>query len=244
MARPSFTGLFALVASVLAIALAASALGYSLSSSSTGTKARGSIVVSASATLTGVPDTLSVQLAVTSKASSAAAALNANDAKTARLEKVFVASGVRRSDLRTENLNVSATYNQYGTVTGYSAEDDLDATVHGIARAGRVIAAAENAVGNDVAINGISFSISNGAHLATEARVLAVRHARADAASFATGAGESVGPALRISNIEQTSTPIPFNTFRAASSSAHGVPVAPGTSSVTVHVTVTFVLDS
>lgn len=229
------------VVAILALFLGASALGYALSSSSSAPQNRGSIAVSASATLRGVPNTLAAQLAVTTKAATAAAALNANDGETRRLEQVFVASGVRSSDLQTENLNVSAVYNQYGTITGYSAEDDLTATVVGVAKAGRVIAAAENAVGNNVAINGISFSLSNGSTLTARARILAMHNARTEAAAFAKGAGEHVGAALRISNIEQTSPPIPFNTFKAAAGTS-SVPLRPGTSAVTVHVTVTFAL--
>lgn len=233
----------AVTAAAIAIALGGSALGYSLSSSTTLPPTRGSIVVNASASVHGVPDTLTVQLTVTTQSSSAAAALDANDAESRHLEAVFEQRGVKSTDLQTENLNVSPSYNQKGMITGYSAQDSLTAVVHGISRAGAVIAVAENAVGNDVAINGISFSISNSSNLIARARVLAVRQARADAEAFAKGAGESVGPAMRITNIQQSEPPLPINTFSAAGAS-HSVPIKPGVSSVSVHVTVTFALVS
>lgn len=246
MARPSvrISTLIAIVAVAVAVALGASALGYSLSTSTSPRRARGSIVVDASASVHGVPNTLTVQLAVTTKAASAAAALNANDAETRHLELVFEQRGVKSADLQTQDLNVSPTYNQSGVITGYSAQDNLTAILHGISKAGAVIAIAENAVGNDVAINGISFSISNSSNLVARARFLAVRQARANAEEFARGAGESVGAALRITNIQESVPPVPVNTFSAAAPSAgHSVPIKPGVSSVSVHVTVTFALD-
>jgi uncharacterized protein len=232
----------AVLAVALAVALGASALGYSLSSSTSAPRTRGSIVVDSSASVHGLPNTLTVQLAVTTKAASAAAALNTNDAETHHLELVFEQHGVKSSDLQTQNLNVSPTYNQSGAITGYSAQDSLTAIVHGISRAGSVIAVAENAVGNDVAINGISFSISNSSSLVARARYLAVRQARANAEQFAKAAGESVGAALRITNIQETQPPIPFAFNAAAPSTFRSVPIKPGTSSVSVHVTVTFAL--
>lgn len=244
MSHPSVRTLtwLAVGAAVVAIALGASALGYSLSSSTSVRPTRGSIVVNASATVHGVPNTLTVQLAVTTNAASAAAALNANDAKTRHLEVVFEQHGVKSADLQTQNLNVSATYNEHGAITGYSAQDSLTAVVHGISKAGAVIAVAENAIGNDVAINGISFSISNSSNLVARAQVLAVRQARADADEFAKGAGESVGAALRITNIEESQPPVPLNTYSAAAGAYRTVPIKPGISSISVHVTVAFAL--
>jgi uncharacterized protein len=244
MPRSSSRALSLLVigAGIIAISLGASALGYSLSSSSGTPRPHGSIVVTASASVRGVPDTLTVQLTVTTNSASAAGALNANDAETRHLELVFEQHGVKSANLQTQNLNLSPTYDQYGTITGYSVQDSLSATVHGISKAGAVIAVAEDAVGNDVTINGISFSNSNSSSLVARARILAVRQARANAKAFARGAGESVGAALRITNIEESQPSIPINTFRATAGASRSVPIQPGTSSVTVHVTVTYAL--
>lgn len=233
----------AIVLAVLAFATALSALGYALSRSSTPPRSVGTISVSTNASLSGAPDTLTANFAVTDTASTAASALDQNNSQMAQLQGVFISARVPKSALQTSDLSVSPTYNNYGTVTGYRTEDDLTVTVHDFAKAAKAIDAAENAVGNDVQINGISFSLSNNSRLLTRARVLAMQQAYAEAKSFAAGAGEKVGAAISISNQQQVTTPLPFGYASAdnlAFKAAEPVPIRAGTLKISVHVNVTY----
>ena len=234
----------AIVLAVLALATAISALGYAFSRSSSPPRSLGTISVTADANLVGAPDTLTANFAVTDTASTAAGALDQNDSQMAQLQGVFISARVPKSALRTENLNVSPTYNNYGAITGYRSEDDLTVTMHDFAKAAKAIDAAENAVGNDVQINGISFSLSNNSRLLGRTRVLAMQEAYAEAKSFATGAGEKVGAAISISNQQQVTTPVPFEYYagvvKAAFSANEPVPIRAGTLKAGVHVDVTY----
>lgn len=245
MALPRFFRSPALAVGLGALALAVglAALGDALTNSSAPAGSAGTVEVNATGTATGSPNVLNVQLAVITKASSAAAALNKNNTEMHHLQAVFVGAGVAIKDLQTSNLDVSPTYNQTGSITGYGAEDDLSATLRSIAKSGAVIDAAENAVGNDVTINGITFSFSNDAPLMQQARVSAMKNARAQAADFAKGADEQLGSVLRISTSVNTPSPLPFNGAVASPGiKATPVPIRSGTETESVSVDVVFAL--
>lgn len=232
-----------LAATALLIALAG--LGLALANGSSSSTSPGTVEVNATGTATGSPDTLTVDLSVNTTASSAVKALNQNNTETHHLQAVFVGAGVLAKDLQTENLQVSPTYNQNGKISGYQADDDLNATLHRISKAGAVIDDAENAVGNDVSIDSINFSFSNNAPLVAKAHLAAMNNARAQAQQLAKGAGESLGLVEHITTSEQSPPPpLPF----AAKSAAAGIKAAPvpiraGTESVSVQVDVVFYLS-
>jgi hypothetical protein len=233
----------AVVLAVLALATALSALGYALSRSSAPPSSVGTVTVSADANLSGAPDTLTANFAVTDTAGTAAGALDENNSQMAQLQGVFISARVPKSALQTSDLSVSPTYNSYGTLTGYRTEDDLTVTLHDFTKAAKAIDAAENAVGNNVQINGISFSLSNNSKLLGRARVLAMQEAYAEAKSFAAGAGEKVGAAISISNQQQVTTPVPFGyagLYKAAFNADEAVPIRAGTLKIGVHVNVTY----
>jgi uncharacterized protein YggE len=237
------------VLSGLALAIALSVGGYVLSGggSSSNQPGSGTVDVSATGSATGMPDTLSVELTVTTNASSAATALNKNDTEMRHLQSVFTSNGVLSRDLQTTGLSVSPNYNNKGKVTGYGAEDDLSVTLHNIAKAGKVIDSAEDAVGNDVSINNISFSLSNTSRLDKDARARAMQNARSEALDFARGGGEALGPIEKITSTQSSSTPPPFEPAIGASargSAASPVPVSAGTEQVSVQVDVVYRLVS
>ncbi len=234
----------AIVLAVLAFATALSALGYALSRTSSPLSAVGTIAVTADAHVSGAPDTLTASFSVSDTAGTAASALDQNNSQMARLQGVFISARVPRSALQTNNLSVSPTYNRHGTLTGYRAEDDLTVTMHDFVKAGRTIDAAESAVGSDVQIDGISFSLSNNSKLLAQARSQAMQQANAEAKGFATGAGEKVGTAISISNQQQVTTPYPLGFDNAVAKSDFAalepVPIRAGTLQVSVHVDVKY----
>lgn len=230
------------VLALAAVLVALAALGVGLANSSAIPAARASIEVNATGSATGAPDTLDVHLAVTTTASSAAKALNRNNTEMHHLQAVFVGSGVAVKDLQTENLQVSPSYDQNGKISGYQAEDDLDVTLHNLAKSGAVIDVAQNAVGNDVAISSIEFSFSKNAPLLHAARLAAMSQARSEAADLAQGAGASLGPVqhISVSSPSPVPTPLPFGANASSAGVKASVPIRPGTQSVSVSVDVIY----
>ncbi|MCU1489677.1 MAG: hypothetical protein JWM85_1082 [Acidimicrobiaceae bacterium] len=235
----------AIALGALAVAIGLAAGGLALTAQGSSQSAPGTVEVTGTGTVTAAPDTLAVQIAVITTAGSAAQALNTNNREMRHVQAIFLAAGVKASDLMTTGLNVAPHYNSQGTQQGYSAEEDLTATLHAIAKSGAVIDAAESAVGNDVQIQGITFSLSSTATAMSEARVQAVQNAKQAAADFARGDGESVGPLVKISPV-QTSVPepLPFAANGAAGTARSAVPIKPGTQTVSVQVDVVFRLNS
>jgi hypothetical protein len=240
------------IAIALALAIAASGtLGGFLvantpaSGASSSPAGHATIEVTGTGTATGTPDTLTIQLAVSTTASSATDALDQNNAEMKTLEDVLTGAGVATTDLQTNNLNLSPNYDSSDTITNYGAEDDLTVILHDLSAAGTVIDAAAHAVGNDVQIQGISFSISDAAALLKAARLQAMQNANAEASDLATGAGTSLGSIAKITDQEQSATPPPrdFAANLSATASAT-VPVQAGSEQISVQVNVVYLLGS
>lgn len=197
--------------------------------------------------MTGTPDTLTVQMAISTTALSATATLDPNNSEMDNLESVLTRGGVKPRDLHTNNLDVSPNYDSDGTITRYGAEDDLTVTFHEIPQSGAVIDAAAHAVGNDVPVQGISFSISNISALRKAAKIQAKRNANPEASDHASSGRSSLGPVRKIADQEQTTTPAPPEFFGASPNAAatkSSVPVQPGAEQLSVQGDVVYELGS
>lgn len=212
----------------------------------TGATSGARVTVTGTATVEGTPDTLTVQLGATTNAPSATGALDENNREVAALEAVLVAEGVAKPDMQTSNLSLQPNVDNSGKVTGYQASDDLTVTVHDLSRAGEIIDAAAHAVGNDVQIDGISFSVSNTSALLATARVEAVRDAQTRAAELAAAAGATLGPVVSIVDQEQQGGNVvtPGASFAVHGSGATPVPVQGGSEQLSVQVQVVYALRS
>jgi uncharacterized protein YggE len=201
------------------------------------------IEVTGDGAVTGTPDTLTVQMATSTKALSATAALDLNNTEMNHLEPVLTRAGVKPADLQTNNIEVSPNYDSDGAITSYGAADDLTVTFHDIAHSGTIIDAATHAVGNDVQIQGISFSISNTSALLKAARIQAIRNAKAEASDLASGIGSPLGRVMKITDQEQTTQPPPREFF-GASAAKSAVPVQSGSEQLSVQVDAVYELES
>ncbi|HWD24848.1 MAG TPA: SIMPL domain-containing protein [Acidimicrobiales bacterium] len=232
----------ALAAIALAVALAAGGLTLTRGSSSGGGPA-GTVSVSGSGTATSRPDELTVQLSIRTVRPSAKAALARDNIEARAVERTFFTAGVGKKDVQTSGLSVGPQIDQTGKNVGYFAEDDLTVVLRQLANSGAVTTAAENAAGNDVAISGISYSITNPSKSEVSARAAAMRDALAKARGLAAAAGESVGAIVRISDIAQTPEPIGYNAAGGAAARRGGsVPLQPGTQTTSASVAVVFAL--
>jgi uncharacterized protein YggE len=204
------------------------------------------VTVVGSGTVTGTPDTLTLSMGVSARAPSATVALDTSSNELQALQRVFIHSGVPAKDLQTSFLQLQPNYSNSGKVTGYEADNQLTITLHPIAKAGEVIDAAAHAVGNDVRIDGISFSISNTTPLLARARAQAVQQAAADAAQLAAAAGTTLGPIVSITDQTGPSGPSGASGLQYASASGAParVPVETGTEQVNAEVQIVYQLGS
>ena len=125
-------------------------------------------------------------------------------------------------------------------VVGYTAHQSLRLRVHDRDRAGDVISALAGAVGDALAVDGVSLEVADPAPLLVRARDAAFADASARAAQWAGLAGRPLGPVLRVrEDPAGGAAPMPKARFAAADS---GVPLEGGESTVTVEVQVRFAL--
>jgi len=235
-------GVFLLVFAIVIAAIAFT--GETLGHRHSGTTA--TITVTGSGTVSGAPDTMSFQAGVQSIASSAAGALDANNAKMKALEASLLKNGVTKKNLQTSGLDIYQNTNAQGTVTGYTAVDDLNVTTHNLKKAGTALDAAAHAVGNGIQLSGVTFSISNQSKLLASARARAVENAHREAVQIAKGGNTTVVSIVRIVDQENAAAPpvvYPFGKYAAATPTS-SVPIEAGKQSVNVTVTVVYSLSS
>jgi hypothetical protein len=198
------------------------------------------ITTQATGKASATPDTLNVTMGVDTRAVTARAALSANNAKTAALEKTFTSSGVPSKDLQTAGLSIEPTYRQDGaTVTGYEVTDMVQATLHNLKTAGALIDAAATTVGNAVRIDNMSFSVSDDSAVNGQARTDAVTKAQLQAQQIAKASGATLG---RIRDIVEQPPQQDQASFDAAAAlpAARSVPVLAGQLTVEVTVQITY----
>ncbi|PZO47233.1 MAG: hypothetical protein DCF16_17970 [Alphaproteobacteria bacterium] len=202
------------------------------------------LTVSADGSSEGVPDMATVSLGVTTEGQTAAAALAENARRTTALIQALRRAGVAERDIQTANVSV---YPQqvYGEgqaprITGYQANNTVNAKVRRIDTTGRVIDAAVAAGGNTV--NGVSFSYQDADAQMNAARRDAITQARARAELYANALGMRVHRVVAVSEGGGFRPPIvPMAMERMAAQDA-STPIAPGQLETQVSVSVTFEL--
>lgn len=236
--------LIALIA-IVAVVLAAVSLVVATRSSASSSPTR-TLNVTGSGTVTGVPDTVTFQLGVTTVRNQAKEAMKVNNLRVRTLERALEAQGVSKKNLQTSNFNIYQMTDQNGNPTSFSVSNTLQVTMHKIAKAGGAIDAAVAAVGNGVSFNGVSFSQSNQSQALASARTRAMNAAHAAAASLAKAGGVTLGAPLKIVDQENQSSPTPYPFFSGAvaTSSPVQTKLLPGTQTVTVQVSVTYQVNA
>jgi len=202
------------------------------------------ITVSGDGTASGRPDTATVQLGVQVRAAKATAALEAANGKAQQLLDTLKISGVKPDDITTTNVSLYAqTANDGHTVTGYEAGNTVMAKIRDVGRAGVIIDAAAASVGDDISLQGVSFSIDDTGAMRAAARREAVAAAKAQAEQLASASGRHVGSIISLS--EGTTAPPPLayaaGTVPAADAGSR-VPLEPGQQQLDVAVTVVYEL--
>lgn len=184
-----------------------------------------------------VPDIATISLGVSTQASSAALATQANAANMAKVMGALRAAGIAERDIRTSELSLNPQYaytpNEPPRLTGYQAVNQVTVTVRNLKRLGATTDAAVSAGANGV--NGISFGLSDPSAAEDAARVAAVKALQAKAELYARATGYHI---LRLVSLgeganQATRPPVPLMAMRAE---AAPTPVSPGETTVRIEI--------
>lgn len=210
------------------------------------------LTLSADGRSTRVPDLAVFSAGVTTQAKTASAALSQNAEQMNAVIAALKASGIAERDIQTSNLSVNPVYGQpradaNGNVSGdpviigYQATNQVEVKQRKIGNYGKTIDTLVNAGANQV--SGPSFQLDNPDAASDEARIEAMKKARARAELYAKAAGLTVKRILTISE-SGGYAPQPMVMYARAEAMMAKAPspVAAGEVQVGANVTVTFEL--
>jgi uncharacterized protein YggE len=198
------------------------------------------ITVSGTATITAQPDEALVTLGVHTQAGNAQATLEQNAAKMSKVLDALRNAGLSADDLATTNVNLYPMYGSDGqNVTGYQTDNQIQATIHDLAKVGNVIDAAVSA-GANVA-SGVTFQLSDQNQGQGQALAHAIANAKSKAEAMAAAAGAGIGDVVTI-NESTTATPTPYPMYAGVADGAASTPIEPPTIETQVSASVTWAL--
>jgi uncharacterized protein YggE len=197
---------------------------------------------------TGTPDTLTIDIAISTTAATAQAALADNNKDATAVIAAFAAGGVTKQNIQTTGLSVQPNYtfrNGTEVLTGYGVNNTVTAMITNLGSAGSVIDAVSGAAGNAGQINSVSFSIKDPRDLEDQARTDAVHQAVSHAQTMAASAGEHLGPVCSLADTTPTSQPgSGFNAAAGTSAQPSVVPLEVGSQQASAQVTLVYSLKS
>ncbi len=202
--------------------------------------------ISATGKTTRVPDIATIRSGVVTQSATAAAALAENAQRMARVQAALKAAGVADRDVQTSNINLQPQYryaqNEAPVITGYQASNTISVRFRDIAKSGRILDALVKEGANQ--IDGPSLSIDQPEAATDEARIDAMRQARARAELYAKAAGLRVDRIVSISESGGYAPPPPMPMMMAARGMADVAEskIAAGEQSVELTVSVRFLL--
>jgi uncharacterized protein len=196
------------------------------------------ITVVGSGSARAVPDVSDWSFGVQSDAETASAALKEASRATNRIVAALRGAGIRKDDLRTEQVSLYPQMSSDGrVVTGYTASSSVQVTVHDIGKAGSVVDAAVAAGANQVSGPGLRVSDSRSQYrTAFEA---ALDDARSRAEAIAAKAGVTLGAPVAI---VESGGGTPGPVYDRAALSAE-VQIEPGTQEISATLTVTYAIS-
>ncbi|MCC9602209.1 SIMPL domain-containing protein [Stieleria sp. JC731] len=213
-----------------------------------------SITVSGTGEMTADPDLAYVTVGVVTEGATAKEAVDANNTAMKELRAQLDKLDIAERDRQTSQFSVSPIYqqrqrpqpgrvitpeNNEPQIVSYRVTNDVRIRVRQISRVGEILDAVVQSGSNR--INGISFSVDNDEHFMNEARVKAVKSARAKAELLCDAAGTKLGKVLEIREAGSGGgSPRPEMMMAAVRS----VPISPGEQTISASVTMTFEIVS
>jgi uncharacterized protein YggE len=204
------------------------------------------IAVTGTGKVTVSPDTADLRLGVNVTASTVKAARAAAAASMTKVIAALKALGIADKDIQTSWISLQPTYDyQAGTnpprITGYQFSNAVSVVLHDLDKVGDAI---DNALAaGATSLDGVSFRVADEAGAEAHAREAAMAEAKAKAQTLAAAAGVSI---TGVATISETVAPLPYPVYAGAMGAAAtkdvATPVQPGTSDVSVTVTVVYLI--
>jgi uncharacterized protein YggE len=192
--------------------------------------------------VTGTPDTVEVGLGVSVVAETVDEAAATAAEKAQALIDSLTSNGVAEADITTTDYSIYPEYDYSSNeqrLIGYRVNNTVKAKIHDLDATGTVIDDAVAAGGDDVTVNGLSFSIEENDDLVAAAREAAWNDAMAKATQLAELSGQDLGQATSITEtVSMPPVPIPYAEEAALDRAT--TPIEPGTSAVTITLQVQF----
>ena len=196
------------------------------------------------------PDLAVFNAGVTSQGKSAGEALSANSADMSRVIATLKKAGIADKDIQTSQISLNPIYGQPVTqpngmviqeprIVGYQATNTVSIRSRDIKNFGKVLDALVGAGANQV--SGPSFQLADPSSANDEARVSAIKAARARAELYARAAGLRVVRIVSISESGGYAPPQPMYA-RAMKVESDSTPISAGEVEASVSVTVQFEL--
>ena len=178
------------------------------------------ITVTGSGSAEAAPDLLTLSIGVECRRQDVRTAYGDAGKASAAITAALRDHGVGRQDITTTGLNVRAEINwQEGggqIVSGYLASSMLSVRIREPAGSAEIIAAAVEAGGNDVRLNGLELGFADPLAVTARAREAAWRDALTTAQHFAALSGAELGKVISVTRQPGPSAPIPLVTMERA----------------------------
>lgn len=200
------------------------------------------ITVNGSGRSAAAADRAVLTLSVVTEAPDPREALDKNNTAMTAVIAALKELGYGVTDIQTSGLGLNAVYDHTSSIAklvGYTANNGITLKVKDVARLGEILGLAVTAGINRV--DGLTFDVADKEAALSEARVAAMKDARAKAELMATALGAAVGRPISISESYSSPQPIAMQTMNAADASA--VPIASGQVAMEASVSVVFELN-
>jgi uncharacterized protein YggE len=228
---------FTVVVVVLATALTA-ALTLGAGVASAAARAR-TITVVGTGEVRGTPDVADLTLGVSGRGQTAADVLGTIADRAQKVIDALHGGGVTDDDIQTSDLSVQPVLDDQDRITGYEATNTVTARIRDLGKAGGIVDAAAAKAGDNIRVQGITFSIDDDSKLLAAARTKATKRARAQAEQLASGAGVEVGD---VQSISESTSSVPLMYSADAAERAASTPLQPGSETLSVSATVVFAI--
>ena len=209
------------------------------------------ITVTASGSVSIIPDTASVSFSLISQAETADQAQKINSEAVKKVVDVLKGQGIEEKDLCTTNYSIYAQYdyseNTDGKITGYNASTYMTVKNQKIEALGKTMSACITAGVNN--IDSVIFSCSNNDEAYQQALLQAVKASEAKAKQLAEAVGKKLGETVTVieGGSASSTRSIPTDNMALAAKQsadeAGGPVLLPGEYVVMANVTVTYRIE-
>jgi uncharacterized protein YggE len=230
---------------VLSIALALVAGVASVPAASAATGPSRYVTITADGSVKVVPDAVRMNATVTVIAGTSKEAQAKVSATSAAVRAALTAAEIEKKDIATQSITVYPEYNytqELGSkLIGYRSSQSFAIIIRNAANAGDIVDSVVAAGGDNLQINGVSPFVLDSTKAAESARAVAVKNAKAKAASYAKLLGVKLG---KVTYIVENYAPAsyPVQSMLGKAEDAMSTVVDLGQQDVTVSVTVRWAL--